>query len=123
MKAFKELAIIIGICLIGEISAQLLPFPFPSSVLSMLILLALFFTPLLKPESIEGVSSLMLGNMVLFFIPSGVQIIKYASVMKDSWWKLVLICLISMVLTFFVTGFSVMLTIKLMKGRKKNGNN
>ncbi|MCR5731518.1 MAG: CidA/LrgA family protein [Sphaerochaetaceae bacterium] len=123
MKALKELSIIVGVCLIGEVISQLLPFSFPPAVLSMLLMLLLFFTPLLKPEKIESVATLMLGNMVLFFIPSGVQIVKYTDIIKDSWWKLVIICLVSLVITFFVTGTTVMLTIKLMKRRKSNGTN
>ncbi|MBR1920223.1 MAG: CidA/LrgA family protein [Spirochaetales bacterium] len=122
MKAFKEFAILLGVCLIGEVISRLLPFPFPASVLSMILLCILFFTPILKPEKIETVANLLLGNMVLFFIPSGVQIIKYADLVRDTWWKLLIACLLSMLLTFFVTGEAVMITIRLMNRRKKNGN-
>ena len=41
MKILMQLAIILLICLLGEVLAALLPFPFPASVISMLLVLAL----------------------------------------------------------------------------------
>ena len=45
-----EIAIIFGICLASEGISALLPIPFPASVLSMLILLALLLSGVVAKE-------------------------------------------------------------------------
>ena len=45
MNIMAELAIIFGICLVSEGISTLLPIALPASVISMLVLLALFLAP------------------------------------------------------------------------------
>ena len=54
--------------------------------------------------------------MAFFFIPAGVSIINYFDVLKSSVVQLVIICVVSTVITFAVTAWSVKLTLRLMKG-------
>ena len=53
MKILMQLAIILLICLLGEVLAALLPFPFPASVISMLLVLALLLWGPLKIYHIQ----------------------------------------------------------------------
>lgn len=119
MKYFREVAIVLGICLAGECIAALLPFAVPSSILSMALLLGLFYTPVLKPEKIEHFANLMLSNMALFFIPAGVQILKYLAEIKAYWPQILFICITSLLLTFAVTGWTVTLVMRLMAKKEK----
>ena len=54
--------------------------------------------------------------MAFFFVPAGVSIINYFDVLKSTWIQLVVICVISTVVTFVVTAWSVRLTIRGWKG-------
>ena len=118
MKILKQLTIISGICLAGEVISKLLPFAFPSSVLSMLIVLALLCFRVLKENHINEVGNFLLANMSFFFIPVASSIIKeYASV-KSSILALIIIAFISTIITFFVTYYTVVFISKVTGGRK-----
>ena len=42
MRILKQIGFIFGICLVGQIIAELIPVPFPGSVMSMVLLFILF---------------------------------------------------------------------------------
>ena len=53
MKIILQIGIIFLICLVGEGIASILPFSFPSSVISMLLLFLLLLLRILRPEHIR----------------------------------------------------------------------
>ena len=53
MKVLKQLAIICGLCLLGEWIAGLLPFAFPGSVMAMLLTLVLLLLRWIKEKDIK----------------------------------------------------------------------
>ena len=120
MSMVAQLWVVFAICLASEGISAVLPFPFPASVLGMLILLALLLTKVLKPRQLQEASDLLLGNMTLFFIPTCVSILTYADVLFRNFWSIVLISLLTTPLVFFVTGHVVQLTMKWVrrKGEK-----
>ena len=75
MKILMQLAIILFICLLGEVIAAVLPFPFPASVISMLLVLALLLWGPLKIYHIQKQADFLLDNMGFFFVPPAVAII------------------------------------------------
>ena len=74
MKILTQLAIVFGICLVGECISAILPFAFPSSVIGMIILFLLMLVKIIKERHIKDVSQFMLKNMAFFFIPVAVSI-------------------------------------------------
>ena len=68
MKLLMQLAIVFLICLLGEIIAAILPFPFPASVISMILVFLVLFSGVLKVAHISTPAEFMLGNMAFFFI-------------------------------------------------------
>ena len=44
MKLLIQIGIVFGVCWVGEIIASMLPFTFPSSVISMILLLLLLLS-------------------------------------------------------------------------------
>lgn len=76
MKVYGQLAIFFAICLAGEGFVSLLPFSFPSSIASMLILLFLFACGLLRVETVEETANFFLHTMSFFFFPATVAILK-----------------------------------------------
>ena len=56
--------------------------------------------------------------MAMFFVPSGVEIIEYADLLSSSWFHIILISAISMLITFFAAAKAVEITERLMQRRK-----
>lgn len=119
MNILKKSLIFFAICLAGDIIALYLPFPFPGSILAMIILFLLLYFGLVKLNHIEPVSGFFLKNMSLVFVPATVSIVSYLDVLKSIWWQFLIICVVTTVITFGVTAYSVKLTIFLMNARKE----
>ena len=119
VKLLVQIGIVFGICLVGEGIAAVLPFAFPASVLSMLLLFVLLLCGVLKVEHIREKGDFLLKNMAFFFIPSGVALLEQVDFLKGKIMILLLICLITMVLTFVATAFTVRLVSRWQKHLKK----
>jgi len=117
MNIMGELALIFGICLVGEGISSVLPFIFPGSVIALLLMAALLFTGLLKPKHIERASGFFVANMAFFFLPSCVGMMERA---QDIWPQLLpflFITVITTPLVYGVTGW----TVQWMMRRKRKG--
>jgi holin-like protein len=119
MKIIRQIGIIFTVCWLSQVIAEFLPFDFPSSVIGMIFLFICLLTGMLKIEHIQEKSDFLLGNMAFFFVPAGVSIMNYFDILKSSAVQLLIICIVSTVITFAVTAYSVKLTMKLMDRRKK----
>lgn len=119
MKIIKQFGIIFSICWISIVLEQYIPFPIPATVIGLILLLLCLLTGLLKIEHIKEKSDFLLGNMAFFFVPAGVGIINYFDLLKDSWLSLLIICIVSTIITFAATAYSIKLTLYLMNRRKK----
>ena len=118
MKIVTQVGIIFSICWISQIIEKLLPFSFPASVIGMILLFILLCVHILKVDHIREKSDFLLEHMAFFFIPAGVSIINYFDVLKK--WVVQLICVVSTVVTFAVTAYSMKLALYLMQ-KKKSG--
>ena len=117
MRILRQVGLILLICVICEGISSVLPFPFPGSVLSMLVMLLLFCVGVVKPEKIKESSDFMLSHMMIVFLPALVSIMNYFDLIKAIWVKFILIIVISTVVTFFVAGGVVSLVSKLTAGK------
>lgn len=120
MKIIKQIGIIFGICWLSQVIEYLLPFDFPASVIGMILLFVCLLTKVLKIEHIQEKSDFLLSNMAFFFIPAGVSMINYMDILKSNAVQLVIICVITTILTFAVTSYSIRLTMRLMNKRKES---
>ena len=121
MKIIKQFGIIFSLCRIATVIEELLPIAFPASVIAMLLLLLCLMTGVLKIDHIREKSDFLLANMAFFFIPAGVNVINYLDILKANWLPLLLICVITTVITFAATAYSIRLTIWLL-GRRKGAD-
>ena len=121
MKIIKQFGIIFSLCWIATVIERLLPIAFPASVIAMLLLLICLMTGALKIDHIREKSDFLLANMAFFFIPAGVNVINYLDILKANWLPLLLICVITTVITFAATAYSIRLTIWLL-GRRKGAD-
>ena len=119
MKIIKQTGIIFFICLISVILEALLPFAFPASVIGMVLLLLFLLSGLLKVEHIREKSDFLLANMAFFFIPAGVNVMNYLDILRQNWLPLLAVCLLTTVITFAATAYSVRFTMSLLSKRKE----
>ena len=115
MRILRQVSLIFLICLVCEWVASLLPFPFPGSVLSMIVLFLLFASKVFKPDDMKETSSLLLGNMMLVFLPSFVSIMNYFDVLRHIAVQFILIIIVSTMVTFLVGGAVVSLVFRLQE--------
>ena len=119
MKIIKQIGIIFTVCWVSLVIEKILPFAFPASVIGMILLLICLMAGILKMEHIQEKADFLLENMAFFFIPAGVSIINYFDVLKNSVIQIIVICVVSTVVTFAVTAYTVTFTIRLMNRRKE----
>lgn len=124
MRILKQIGFIFGICLVGQIIAELIPVPFPGSVMSMVLLFILFMLNWANPEKLKNVNDFLLGNMSFFFVPSAVSIITKYDLIKNSIVQILIICVVSFVVTFAVTAYTVTFVMKIQERfrRKRIGS-
>lgn len=118
MKIIKQFGIIFSLCWLATVIEGLLPIAFPASVIAMLLLLVCLLAGVLKIDHIREKSDFLLANMAFFFIPAGVNVINYLDILKENWLPLLLICVITTVVTFAATAYSVRLVMRLLDGKK-----
>lgn len=107
MKILMQIALVFGVCLLGEGIALLLPIPFPASVIAMVLLFLLLVCRVIKPDHIREKARFLSANMAFFFIPAGVGIMEQYPLIREHLPALLLICLITTVLTFGATALTV----------------
>jgi len=112
LKALNQLAIVFLILLGANYIASILPFPFPGSVLGMILLLLLLSVNIIKLEQIETGSGFLLDNMAFFFIPAGVGLINSLTVLQQYGLFFIAIMVITTIMVMGVTAWVVDLFIK-----------
>ena len=119
MNLLLELGILFLICLVGEWIAALLPFVLPSSVISMLLLLALLLCGAVKERSIQSTARFLIGNMGLFFVPALVGTLEYLEILQSQAIPFLVVSLLTTPIIYFFTAWSIQLAMKLLVRRKE----
>lgn len=119
MKIITQIGIIFGVYWLSQCIEHILPFPFPASVISLLLLLALLMIRVIKVEQIKEKADFLLGNLAFFFVPAVAGVMNYVDVLKESIVPFLVICVVSTVLTFGAAAWAVQLTCRLMEKRKE----
>jgi len=119
LKILVQIGIVFGVYWLSQGIEQILPFPFPASVISLLLLLVLLVLRVIKLEQVKEKADFMLGNLAFFFIPVSVSIMNYIDVIRENAVAFLVICIVSTVLTFGATAWAVQLTCRLLNKRKE----
>ena len=120
MHIMGELALIFGICLVGEGVAALLPVAFPASVISMVLLMVLLLTGVVKDRHIQRVSHFLVANMAFFFLPSFVGLLEHIELLKSQLVPLLLIIVLTTPVVYLITGWTVRLLMLRYRNRKED---
>lgn len=118
MKILLQLAGIFALCVAGEGIAAMLPFAFPGSAVAMVLLFLGFMVRAVKPAHLKEGGGFLLQNMAIFFVPSGVGLMECFGKIRHALIPIFIICIVSTILTFAATAYTVRLAVWL---RKKTG--
>ena len=114
MKLLLQIGVVCGVYWISQCIEHILPFPFPASVISLLLLLGLLLVKCLKAKQIQEVAEFLTGNMGFFFLPATVSIMNYVDTIFENAAAFFIICVVSMITTFAATAGTVVLTRRLL---------
>ena len=120
MNIMGELALIFGICLVGEGVAALLPVAFPASVISMVLLMVLLLTGVVEDRHIQTASHFLVANMAFFFLPSFVGLLEHIELLKSQLVPLLLIIVLTTPVVYLITGWTVRLLMLRHRNRKED---
>ncbi len=121
MKIFNQITGIFFLSLLGTAVSELLPFSFPAGVLCMVVLFLLFCFGIVKTDSIRETSDFLARCMAIMFVPAGVGLIQYFDLLKTTLLPILIICLVSTLITFLATAYTVILVSRLQERLRKRG--
>lgn len=114
MRYIKQIFIIFGITMVGEVLNAILPLPVPSGVYGLFLLLAGLCTKVIKVSDVEDVGNFLLDTMPMMFIPVSVGLIESYDAMKAVLVPLVVISVVSTIVVMVMTGKMTEVIIRLM---------
>ena len=120
MKILLQIALVFGVYWLSQCIEAVLPFSFPASVISLILLLVLLLTGIVKVDHVREKSDFLLGNLGFFFVPVSVGIMNYAQLIWENAAAFLTVCVVSLVLTYGATAGAVRLTQRLLE-KKKGG--
>lgn len=104
MKYVKEIVIIFGITMVGELLNRWIPLPVPAGVYGLFILLALLCSGRLKVSDVSAVGNLLLDLMPLMFIPAAVGLLEKFGMLRAVLVPVLVITVLSTFIVMTVTG-------------------
>ena len=117
MRILLQLALILGICYVGELIHDYTDIPIPGNILGMLILLLLLCLKVIKLEQIREVSDFFLKRLAFFFLPPAIGLMLVGDDVKSQWPLLLILCIVLTIVTMAATGWTVQLFSKKSKGK------
>ncbi len=122
VRLLAQLALIIVVYATGCALASILPIALPGNILGMVLLLALLGTGLLKTHHVDDACDCLIDNMSLFFIPASVAIMGSMALLEGNVLKFALVCIVTTVLVFLATSYTVVLVSRLMARKSSTLN-
>ena len=122
MKILKQTLLIVAFAVVGNIASyglSLLHFPFPGSLIGLILLFLFLLTGWVKVGDIHEVGQYFIDNMGIFFVPGAILILNNLRLLSEIWWKLVIIILAAFVVSFTATYWAVRLTLYLQNRFRK----
>lgn len=121
MKYLRQLLIILGITVVGEVLNYVLPLPIPASIYGLALMLILLCTGVLKVSSVKETSQFLLDVMPLMFIPAAAGVVREWGIIKPILIPTVIMMTVVTVIVMAVTGLVTQLLINIRrKGKEKN---
>lgn len=123
-RTLLQIGILILFWWIGSIIQRQFNLPISAAVIGLFIVLIGLMTGIFKLTWIKTGSDFILGELVLFFIPCFIGLMKYKTLFMTEGWQLILAVVIGTICVMVVTAYSVHLGFKLEnKLKKQRGQN
>jgi len=107
LRLALELCALGGLWGVGTLLANYFAWPVPGGVVGLALLLLLLAARLVEPEWLQGGVRLLLGEMLLFFIPALLSLLDYGPLLRQEGVRIMLAILLSTVLTMVATAYTV----------------
>lgn len=107
MALIKGISQIVLLCIFSIVMNKLVDFlhiRIPGSILGVILLFALLQSKIIRLEWIEVGGKWLLTELLLFFIPSAVGIMKYKNMLMDNGIYILLVIILSTLLVMACTG-------------------
>lgn len=104
MKFLKEIAIIFGVSMVGELLNTVVPLPVPAGVYGLFLLLGLLCTKIIKLEDVSATGNLLLDLMPVMFVPAAVGLLEKYTELTAILIPFLLISVLSTLIVMAVTG-------------------
>jgi len=104
LQLLREISIILGLYLLGELCAYFLDMKYFGGLIGMLFLLVALHLKLIKVDDIRHIASFLLGHMPFFFIPAGVSVMVNYYLMDGFVIEITLLVMISTAFVMAITG-------------------
>ena len=105
VKAVFQIAVLLGVTMLGNEVTRVLHLKFPGSLLGILFMIVLLQTKVIRLEWIESGANILIAELMLFFIPSAVGVIQYKQIMAVDGMRFELVILFSTLTVMICTGF------------------
>lgn len=119
MRILRQILILLGVWLAGELLSCGLGLPIPGNVIGMFLMLILLGAGVVKVAHIAEITGFFLDNLSFFFIPGAVALVVYFSEIRDQLLPILGSLVASSILVFLVTGYSVEALLKWTRARRK----
>ena len=106
-KIILQISLLLVFWWIGSILQSLFKLPVSGAVIGLFIVLTGLLTGFFKLEWIKSGSDFILGELVLFFIPCFVGLIKYKHLFLTEGWQLIFAVILGTICVMVVTAYSV----------------
>ncbi len=107
MKILWQIGVIVGICFAGEGISLIMPIPFPSGVIGMIILFLMLLFKRIQSRDLKESTDFLTDSMKFLFIPAGVGVMQIFDDIRNSFLPMVFICIVTTVITFAATAAAV----------------
>lgn len=119
MKYLRQITILLIFSVVGELLNILIPLPVPGSVYGMVLLFIALMTGIVKLSQVEETANFMISIMPIFFISPTVSIMTSIGGMKGQIVAIIIICVISTLVVFAITGRVAQFVIQNQKRKKQ----
>ena len=104
MKYLFQTLVILLFSFLGELLHALLPFPIPASIYGMILLFIALALKIVKLDHVRETGHFLVEIMPIMFVCPAVGLLGCIDVLRENWIAICVIVIVSLIVTFLVTG-------------------